>query len=169
MSAGTGGTSATLGRYMRYCSHATELVVVDPENSVFYDSYQSGDRTLTRDCSSLIEGIGRPRVEPSFLPSVVDRMISVPDGGSVAAARHVSAVLGRRVGPSTGTNIWGACALLSEMVASGERGSVVTLLADSGDRYADTYYCDEWLASAGIDPSDSAGLLAAFEASGAWA
>ena len=38
MSAGTGGTSATLGRYIRYRRFTTELVIVDPENSVFYDS-----------------------------------------------------------------------------------------------------------------------------------
>ncbi|MBW0015846.1 pyridoxal-phosphate dependent enzyme, partial [Mycobacterium sp.] len=31
--AGTGGTSATIGRYIRYRRHATQLCVVDPENS----------------------------------------------------------------------------------------------------------------------------------------
>ena len=106
--------------------------------------------------SSRIEGIGRPRVEPSFLPDVVDRMMVVPDAASVAAAHHVSAVLGRRVGPSTGTNVWGAFGLLAEMIAEGRSGSVVTLLADSGDRYADTYFDDEWLTSQGLDPSESA-------------
>ena len=84
-------------------------------------------------------------MEPSFLPDVVDRMVTVPDAASVAAARHASRVLGRRVGPSTGTNLWGAFGLLAEMVAEGRSGSVVTLLADSGDRYSDTYFCDEWL------------------------
>ena len=102
--------------------------------------------------SSRIEGIGRPRVEPSFLPGVVDRMVAVPDAASIAAARHVSAVLGRRVGPSTGTNLWGAFGLLAEMVAEGRSGSVVTLLADSGDRYADTYFSDEWVSAQGLDP-----------------
>ena len=92
--------------------------------------------------SSRIEGIGRPRVEPSFLPDVIDRMMVVPDAASVAAAHHVSAVLGRKVGPSTGTNVWGAFGLLAEMIAEGRSGSVVTLLADSGDRYADTYFDD---------------------------
>ena len=42
MSAGTGGTSATLGRYIRYRRFETELVIVDPENSVFYESYITG-------------------------------------------------------------------------------------------------------------------------------
>lgn len=166
--AGTGGTSATIGRYIRYRRHPTRLCVVDPENSAFYPAYVAGDSDVVTGMSSRIEGIGRPRVEPSFLPDVVDRMVAVPDAGSVAAAHHVSRVLNRRVGPSTGTNIWGAFGLLAEMAAQGCGGSVVTLLADSGDRYAETYFCDEWLTSHGLDPSGHAEVLAEFERSGRW-
>jgi cysteine synthase len=166
--AGTGGTSATIGRYIRYRRHATQLCVVDPENSAFFPAYAEDRDDVVIPASSRIEGIGRPRVEPSFLPRVVDRMISVPDAASIAAARHVSAVLGRRVGPSTGTNLWGAFCLLAEMVAAGRSGSVVTLLADSGDRYADTYFCDEWVAAQGLDPTGPAEALAEFERSCRW-
>ncbi|GFG54021.1 cysteine synthase [Mycolicibacterium agri] len=166
--AGTGGTCATIGRYIRYRRHATRLCVVDPENSAFYAAYAQGDPHVVTGMSSRIEGIGRPRVEPSFLPSVVDRMIRVPDAASIAAARHASAVLGRRVGPSTGTNLWGAFTVLAEMAASGRSGSVVTLIADSGDRYADTYFSDEWLANAGLDPSAATEVLVEFERSGRW-
>ena len=95
-------------------------------------------------------------------------MTVVPDAASVAAAHHVGRVLGRRVGPSTGTNIWGAFGLLAEMVAQGRSGSVVTLLADGGDRYADTYFCSEWLTNHGLDPSEPAEVLAEFERSGLW-
>ncbi len=166
--AGTGGTSATIGRYIRYCRYGTRLCVVDPENSAFFPAYVSGRAGITTGRSSRIEGIGRPRVEPSFLPEVVDRMVSVPDAASVAAARHASVALGRRVGPSTGTNLWGAFGLLAEMVAEGRSGSVVTLLADSGDRYADTYFCEAWLTEQGLDTSESAEALAEFERSGRW-
>jgi len=166
--AGTGGTSATIGRYIRYRRHATRLCVVDPENSAFFPSYAEDRDDIVMPTSSRIEGIGRPRVEPSFLPGVVDRMVSVPDAASIAAARHVSAVLGRRVGPSTGTNLWGAFGLLAEMVADGRSGSVVTLLADSGDRYADTYFSDGWVSAQGLDPSRPAEALVEFERSCAW-
>ena len=37
--AGTGGTSATIGRYLRYRGHATRLAVVDPEGSAFLPAY----------------------------------------------------------------------------------------------------------------------------------
>ena len=37
------------------------------------------------------------------------------------------------------------------MLSRGERGSVVTLICDGGDRYAGTYYNDEWVAAQGFD------------------
>ncbi|HUO40622.1 MAG TPA: PLP-dependent cysteine synthase family protein [Mycobacterium sp.] len=166
--AGTGGTSATIGRYIRYRRYSTRLCVVDPENSAFFPAYATGRRDVVTGISSRIEGIGRPRVEPSFLPEVVDRMVMVPDAASIAAARHASVVLGRRVGPSTGTNLCGAFGLLAEMVADRRSGSVVTLLADSGDRYVDTYFSDEWVTQHDLDPAGASDLLAEFERSGRW-
>ncbi|WP_149259490.1 PLP-dependent cysteine synthase family protein [Actinomadura sp. K4S16] len=148
--AGTGGTSATIGRYVRYRMFQTRLAVVDPEGSAFYGSFCDGDPERTA-AGSRIEGIGRPRVEPSFLPTVIDRMIRVPDAASVAAMRWTSEVGGRSVGGSTGTNMWGAAELIAQMRARGERGSVVTLLCDGGERYAGTYGSDAWLAERGID------------------
>jgi cysteine synthase A len=166
--AGTGGTSATIGRYLRYRRHRTKLAVVDPEGSAFYVAWESGDWSACTGRASLIEGIGRPRVEPSFQPSVVDRMIRVPDAGSLAAMRVASAVLGRRVGGSTGTNLWGAFALIAEMRAAGRTGSVVTLVCDSGDRYADTYFSDEWVAERGLDLAASLATVNRFLTTGEW-
>lgn len=147
MSPGTGGTSATIGRFIRYQKYDTKLCVVDPENSVFYDYFQSRDPNLTLACGSKIEGIGRPRVEPSFIPGVVDEMRKIPDAASLATAYWLEKLLGRKAGPSTGTNLYGVLQLASEMKQRGERGSIVTLLCDSGERYLDTYYNPEWVAS----------------------
>lgn len=166
--AGTGGTGATIGRFIRYRGHPTRLCVVDPENSAFFPAYVEGRRDVTTGVSSRIEGIGRPRVEPSFLPSVIDRMVQVPDAASVAAAHQVSRVLGRRVGPSTGTNVWGAFGLLAEMRAGGVSGSVVTLICDSGDRYADTYFDEAWLAAHDLEPGRYTEALTAFEHDCSW-
>ncbi len=145
MSAGTGGTSATLGRYIRYKGYDTELTVVDPENSVFYQSYMTGDRNLLSDKSSRIEGIGRPKVEHSFQPGVIDHMIAVPDAASVATMLWLEELIGRKTGPSSGTNLWGALERAQDMIKAGREGSIVTLLCDSGDRYLDTYYNPGWV------------------------
>lgn len=166
--AGTGGTSATIGRYARYERHCTKLCVVDPENSAFYPAWATDDYTVRSSMTSRIEGIGRPQVEASFQPAVVDRMMRIPDAASVAAARHTSTVLGRRVGGSTGTNMWGALALIAEMRAAGETGSVVTLLCDGGERYAHTYYDDAWVADQGLKLDGYLSVLAGFTATGTW-
>ncbi|WP_117233312.1 PLP-dependent cysteine synthase family protein [Vibrio maerlii] len=145
MSPGTGGTSATIGRFIRYQALDTKLCVVDPENSVFHDYFKTGDASLTGDKGSRIEGIGRPRVEPSFIPGVVDEMRTIPDAASIATIYWLEKVLGRKVGASTGTNLFGALQLACEMKQRGEKGSIVTLLCDSGERYLDTYFNQEWV------------------------
>lgn len=166
--AGTGGTSATIGRYIRYRRHATRLAVVDPEHSAFYGGYETGDAGYQTGMPSRIEGIGRPRVEPSFVGQVVDRMILVPDAASIATARHASTVLGRRVGGSTGTNLWGAFHLVAELMADGRAGGVVTLLCDGGDRYAGTYFDDAWVAAQSLDLTAPTAVLTEFVAKGRW-
>ncbi|MDP9981802.1 cysteine synthase A [Pseudarthrobacter oxydans] len=193
--AGTGGTSATIGRYLRYHRHDTELAVVDPENSAFYpgwlESRQAADgghpsdtadpagmarvpamsripATVPAGQPSRIEGIGRARLEPSFVPAVIDHMVQVPDAASVAAMRHLLEHAGLHAGPSTGTNLWGVWQLIAEMIDQGRRGSVVSLMCDGGDRYAGNYYNPEWLQSQGLDPDPHEATIREFFATGAW-
>ncbi|RJG14091.1 PLP-dependent cysteine synthase family protein [Pseudomonas cavernicola] len=149
-SPGTGGTIATLGRYVRYRQHCTKVLCADAERSVFFDYYQSGDASLRLECGSRIEGIGRPRVEASFLPQVIDAMCKVPDALSLAAMHYLAQRLGRRVGGSSGTNLIGALLVARRMLAAGEKGSVVAILCDGGERYATTYYDQSWLLAQGF-------------------
>lgn len=146
--AGTGGTSATIGRYIRLRPHftGTRLCVVDPEGSAFFKSYETGDVSVSGCSSRVVEGIGRPRVEASFMPRLIDMMLCVPDSASIAAARWVANRYCRSYGPSTGTNIFGALTLARTMQDFDERGSIVTLACDSGDRYSGTIYDDGWVA-----------------------
>jgi cysteine synthase len=146
--AGTGGTSATIGRYLRYRGLATRLAVVDPQGSAFLPAYAG---VVAATPGSRIEGIGRPRVEPSFVPTVVDRMIGVPDGASVAAMLFLDERFGLRAGPSTGTNLYGALMLACELREAGRAGSIVTLMCDRADRYAATFWDAAWRRDQGID------------------
>ena len=161
--AGTGGTSATIGRYLRYRRLPGRLCVADPVESVFHRHF--ADRTvatLPAGAASCVEGIGRARVEPSFVPGVIDRMEAVSDADSIGAMRALAERLGRRVGGSTGTNLWICARLIEEMAAAGENGSVVTLLCDGGERYAATYYDDAWLAAKGLAWREPAARIAEF-------
>jgi len=143
--AGTGGTSATLGRYVRYQRHDTEICVADPDNSVFFDYYLNGDASVTAACGSRIEGIGRPCVESSFMRNVVDAMVKVPDNYSLAALHYLDERMGRKCGGSTGTIFSAALSLATEMRAQDEAGSIVAILCDGGERYLHSYYNRDWL------------------------
>ncbi|MBA8915229.1 PLP-dependent cysteine synthase family protein [Methylorubrum thiocyanatum] len=66
--AGAGGTSATIGRYLRYRSYSVRLCLADPEASVFHRHLADPSTTATN-AVFLVERIGRGRLEPSFLPS----------------------------------------------------------------------------------------------------
>lgn len=167
--AGTGGTSATFGRYVRHQRHATRVAVVDPEGSAFYGGWSTGRPDHTTTASSRIEGIGRPRVEPSFVPEVVDEMFAVDDAASLAAVRLLRERTTYWAGGSTGTNLVGAFQLVARMLAAGEQGSVVTLLCDGGARYADTYYDDAWVAAHGFDLDPHLERMEQFLATGVWA
>ena len=69
--AGTGGTSATIGRYVRFGRYATQMCVVDPEDSIFY------------------AGLGRRRGRV-HRPAVPDRGHRPPAGRAVVHARRSS-------------------------------------------------------------------------------
>ena len=178
--AGTGGTSATIGRHIRFSRRDTRVCVVDPQNSAFFPNWTAngghpksrwpGDpATWEKGSPSRIEGIGRPVVEPSFLPAVVDRMISVPDAASIAAMRLLLSRLRHRAGPSTGTNLWGALRIVAEMLSERERGSVVMLMCDQGERYMHSYYDDAWVRrTLGLDPEPYTRALEGFLSTGRW-
>lgn len=166
--AGTGGTSATIGRYIRYQGLDTKVCIADPENSVYAEYFRTRDPTITRGRPSRIEGIGRPRVEPSFIPSVIDRVIEVPDGASIATIRKLECLIDRKCGASTGTNLWAVFRIMSEMKARKESGSIVTLICDGGERYANTYFNEDWVQENGLCPDTHSCQLDDFFDRGIW-
>ncbi len=166
--AGTGGTLATIGRFARYSGHATQVCGADPERSVFFDAYVNGDRSLTMQQGSRIEGIGRPRVEASFVPGVLDAMVKVPDRWSLGAMLALSARLGRPVGPSTGTNLVAALACADQLQRQGLRGSVATILCDDGQRYQHTCFNSDWRLEQGLACDDEAAAVETWMTQGRW-
>ena len=70
MSAGTGGTTATIGRYLRYKQHSTRLSVADVERSAFFDGYATPMRTAAASSRRASKAsAGRVSSRPSCLAS----------------------------------------------------------------------------------------------------
>jgi cysteine synthase A len=162
--AGSGGTATSLARYLRKWadfggrSCTSSLAVVDPEDSVLFDWYLSGNDDLRIGKASRIEGIGSsgPVIFGntfSLLRRGVDEMFKVPDNASLAAMRLLSGLVGFDVGPSSGTNFYGALRLLDRMHRQGRAGAVVSIICDEGSRYRDKYFNPAWIGEAGLDPA----------------
>ncbi|WP_411123805.1 PLP-dependent cysteine synthase family protein [Streptomyces sp. x-19] len=166
--AGTGATSAAIGRHLRRHGHPTRLAVVDPENSAYFPAWASGCGDYTAGMPSRIPGIGRPRTEPGFLPAVIDLMIPVPDAASIAALRWLRTAAGIEAGPSTGTNFWGTCHLVARMRQAGMQGSVVTVIGDVADPYRNTHLNTEWVRARGLDPAPYEADIELFARTGDW-
>jgi cysteine synthase len=153
--AGTGGTSATIGRYIRYRRLNTRLCIAEPTGCAFARGWATGNRAARSSAHSIIEGIGRPVVEPGFLFEVVDAVIEVDDAASCAATLLLEEVVGRRYGGSSGTNLVACLRLAEAMRSRGQGGSIVSLLCDRGERYAETLFNPEWRAARGLDVDTS--------------
>ena len=78
-------------------------------------------------------------------------MIKVPDAASFATIHFLENILNRKCGGSTGTNVYAAFQLLSELKAQEHQGSIVSMICDAGERYLDSYYNEDWLRAKGFD------------------
>jgi cysteine synthase A len=165
--AGTGGTSSTIGRYLRYVGSAARLCVAEPTGAAFAQGWRTGDRQARAQAHSFIEGIGRREVEPCFAFELVDEVVEVDDAASIAACLLLGHYVGRRHGGSSGTNFAAALALATAMRARGEAGSIVLLLCDPGDRYADTLFRTDWRAARDLDPEPARRAFAQIAGEGA--
>jgi cysteine synthase A len=151
--AGTGGTSATIGRYLRYRGLRTRLCIAEPSGGAFAEGWRTRDPAARATRATVIEGIGRPRVEPGFRFEVVDSVCEIEDADSIAAAWSLEETFGRRYGGSSGTNFAACLRIAADMRARGERGAIVTLLCDRGERYAQTLFDRAWLQARGLAPA----------------
>ena len=168
LGAGTGGTSATIGRFIRYSKKNTKLCVPDPEGSVLFDYYHTKNADLQNEKQMIVEGIGRPCVVPSFIPEIIDDMIRVKHVQSFAALKFLEKYTGRKLGGSTGTNFYAAVQIVAEMAKQGQEGSILTLICDSGDRYLETYYNPQWLNTNGYYINDYVEQLETFYKTAKW-
>ena len=151
--AGTGGTSATIGRYLRYAGSTARLCIAEPLGAAFSQGWRHGDRSAQARAPTCIEGIGRTRVEPCFVFELADEVHEAEDAASIAGALLLEQWTGTLYGGSSGTNLVAALALAHAMRARAEAGSIVLLLCDRGERYADTLFDSAWRLRQGLDPA----------------
>lgn len=120
---GTGGTITGCGRVLReQLGKAVKIFAVEPAGSAVLSGAPPG--------SHGIQGLGAGFVPTIFDRSLIDEVIPVSDVAAERMARRIAREEGLLVGPSSGANVHAAAD-----VARRVSGTVVTILADSGERY----------------------------------
>jgi cystathionine beta-synthase len=139
-SPGTGGTVSGVGRYLKEQNPRIRVVAGDPVGSI-YHGYATTHR-IAEGHPYKVEGIGGEKPPGALDWDVVDEWITVSDRDAILMARRLAREEGLFTGGSTGLNVVSA---IETARRAGEQSLVVTVLADTGERYLSKVYNEEWL------------------------
>ena len=134
-SVGTGGTLAGVSLYLKGRNAAVRIGLADPMGAALYDYYTHGE--LRSEGSSITEGIGQNRITANLEGAVVDHAYQVDDREALHVLFDLAQEEGLLLGGSAGVNVAGAIRLGKTM---GPGHTIVTILCDSGFRYASKLY-----------------------------
>ena len=142
-SVGTGGTLAGVSRYLKEKNAGVTTACADPQGFAMYEFFKHGQAKSTPG-NSITEGIGLGRVTPVIETAKVDDAFLIPDEEAVNVIYDLLEHEGLCLGGSTGINVAGAIQLARKL---GPGKTIVTILADSGNRYQSKLFNPEFMRS----------------------
>ncbi len=142
---GSGGTIAGVSRGLKARNPAVRIGIADPMGAALYAWYTRGE--LHAEGSSITEGIGQNRITANLEGAVVDTAFQIDDRHALEVLYGLAQNEGLLLGGSSGVNVAGAIALAAEM---GPGHTIVTILCDSGFRYASKLYNPVFLRAKGL-------------------
>jgi cysteine synthase len=146
---GSGGTLAGVGMALKDRSKDVKIGLADPMGAALYSYYTKG--VLKSEGSSITEGIGQGRITKNLEGAPVDVAYQIPDGEAVPIIFDLLEHEGLCLGGSSGINIAGAIRLAKEL---GPGHTIVTILADYGNRYQSKLFNPEFLRSKSLPVPD---------------
>ncbi len=146
---GTGGTLAGVGDYLKEQNADVKIGLADPMGAAIYNYYVNGE--LKSEGSSITEGIGQGRITGNLEDIVVDAPFQISDAEALPYIFDLLKHEGLCLGGSSAINIAGAVKMAEEM---GPGHTIVTILADSGDRYQSKLFNPAFLKEKGLPAPD---------------
>lgn len=138
---GTGGTLSGSGMFLKERNLNIKAFLADPEGSVLYKYFTTGELERTGD-GSITQGIGQSRVTNNVNGSPVDQAFHITDKMAVEWTFRLLHEEGFFVGSSSGLNVAAAVEAAKEL---GPEHTIVTCLCDSGQRYFADLFSRKWL------------------------
>ncbi|HEX3234993.1 MAG TPA: pyridoxal-phosphate dependent enzyme [Gemmatimonadales bacterium] len=139
--AGTGGTISGAGKYLKEKNPKVRVIAGDPVGSLYTQYHQS--KVLGEGHPYKVEGIGGDKIPTTLWFDWIDEFRQVPDRTSLTMARRLAREEGILAGGSAGLNVWLALEVAREV--DDPAALVVTILADTGERYLSKVFSDEWM------------------------
>ena len=139
---GTGGTLAGVGEFLKSKNPEARIVAADPMGAAMYHWIVDGE--LRGEGSSITEGIGQGRVTGNVEGAPIDDAYQIPDQEMLPILFDLLTEEGLCLGGSSGINVAGAIRLAKDL---GPGHTVVTVLADGGQRYQSKLFNPEFLRS----------------------
>jgi len=139
---GTGGTLAGIAMYLKEQNADVKTAAADPMGAAMFNWIKTGE--LKSEGDSITEGIGQGRVTGNIDGAPFDDAYQIPDSDAVRIVFDLLIEEGLCLGGSSGINVAGAIRMAKEM---GSGHTIVTILADSGDRYRSKLFNPEFLRS----------------------
>ena len=142
---GSGGTLTGVAEYLRSQKPGVKIGVADPAGAALHSYYTTGE--LKGEGSSITEGIGVNRITGNLEGLAVDHAYRIEDAEMLPILFDLVKTEGLSLGGSAGINIAGAIRLAREL---GPGHTIITMLCDSGSRYAGKLFNPEFLSSRGL-------------------
>ena len=142
---GSGGTLAGVAMALRERKPDIKIGMADPLGSALYNWYAAGE--LKAEGASITEGIGQGRVTGNLEGMSLDFACQIPDPEALEIVYDLVQHEGMCLGGSSGVNIAGAIRLAREL---GPGKTIVTILADLGQRYQGKLFNPEFLRERGL-------------------
>jgi cysteine synthase A len=142
---GSGGTLAGVAMALKERNPDIQIGLADPFGAALFSWYTAGE--LKSEGSSITEGIGQGRVTANLTDLTVDHAWQIPDAEALEIVFDLVQHEGMCLGGSSGVNIAGAIRLAREL---GPGKTIVTVLADLGQRYQGKLFNPEFLKERGL-------------------
>lgn len=139
---GTGGTISGIGKFLKEKKPSMKVIGVDCEGSILAHYKKTGEMGEAH--SYVLEGIGEDFLPGNVHFDTIDDFVVVKDEESFQMTRRLLKEEGIYAGGSCGSAVVGA---INYAKTLSKPEKILTIMVDSGNRYASKIYNDEWMLS----------------------